>query len=164
MIRERLSIKRVDPDAYKAMDSFVQYGNKSSINPLLKELIKVRASQINGCAYCIGIHTKDARKLGETDQRLYALVAWRESPLFSEEERAVLALTEEVTLISEGGVSDETYEQVRQFFTEKEVSELIMQIIAINAWNRIAVSTHMLHPQSHSIAEKRNATIVRIFQ
>jgi AhpD family alkylhydroperoxidase len=97
MIKERFSIKAIEPDAYKAMNGLKDYVNASGIKPLYQEMIKIRASQINGCAYCIELHTKDARKLGETEQRIYALSAWWESPLFSDEEKAILAVTEEVT-------------------------------------------------------------------
>ncbi|EEM01800.1 Alkylhydroperoxidase AhpD core [Bacillus pseudomycoides] len=110
----------------------------------MKELIKIRASQINGCAYCIDIHTKDARKLGETEQRIYALNAWRETPFFTQEERAVLALTEAITLVAETHVPDEVYEEVRNFFEEEQIAEIIMQIVTINAWNRIGVSTRLM--------------------
>jgi AhpD family alkylhydroperoxidase len=145
MMSERFLIKDVDPGAYKAMSALERYLAETSIIPLHRELIKIRASQINGCAYCIQMHTKDARKLGESEDRIYALSAWWESPLFTEQERALLALTEEVSLIADGGVSDETYQSVRAFYAEKQTSELIMAIITINAWNRIAVSTHMVH-------------------
>jgi AhpD family alkylhydroperoxidase len=145
MIKERFSIKAIEPDAYKAMNAMQSYVNESSIHALHRELIKIRASQINGCAYCIQLHTADARKMGESEQRIYALSAWWESPLFTEEEKVILALTEEVTCIAEGGVSDETYHETLRFFTEKQIAELIMQIITINAWNRIAVSMHMVH-------------------
>jgi AhpD family alkylhydroperoxidase len=144
MIHERFSIKKTDPGAYKALDGLEGYLSASTIKPLHREMIKVRASQINGCAYCIQMHTADARALGETEQRLYALTAWWESPLFTDEERAIIALTEEVTLISDGGVSDETFDTLLKFFNEKQVTEMIMAVIAINAWNRIAVSTHMV--------------------
>jgi AhpD family alkylhydroperoxidase len=145
MIKERFSIKTIEPDAYKAMNGLQGYVNASGITPLYRELIKIRASQINGCAYCIELHAMDARRLGETEQRIYALSAWWESPLFSDEEKAILAVTEEVTLIAEGGLSDETFEEIGKFYSEQEIAQIIMQVIAINAWNRIAVSTHMVH-------------------
>src|SRR5690606_18039848 len=119
------------------------YISRSRINPFHLELIKIRASQLNGCAFCIDKHTRDARAKGETEQRLYALSAWRETPFFSEEERAILALTEEVTLIA-GGVSDETYEQAAKLFDAQYLSQLIMAIITINVWTRIGVSTRMV--------------------
>ncbi|GEP94459.1 carboxymuconolactone decarboxylase family protein [Chitinophaga cymbidii] len=140
---ERIRIKKEDPDAYKAILALEAYISRSRINPLHLELIKIRASQLNGCAFCIDIHTRDARAKGETEQRLYALSAWRETPFFSGEERAILALTEEVTLIS-GGVSDETYGQAAKLFDGQYLSQLIMAIITINVWTRIGVSTRMV--------------------
>src|SRR5262249_9166403 len=105
----------------------------------LLELVKVRASQINGCAYCIDMHTKDARANGESEQRLYALSAWRETPFFTDRERAALAWTESVTLIGDGHAPDEGYEEVRGHFTEKELVPLTMAIVTINGWNRLAI-------------------------
>lgn len=140
----RKSIKDNEPDAYKAMLGMEHYIRNSQIPVLLRELIKIRASQINGCAYCIDMHTQEALKLGETQRRIFALSAWKESPLFTEEERAVLQLTEEVTLIAEDGVSDETYEMVKQFFGEKVLAQIIMQVVIINSWNRITVSTKQI--------------------
>jgi AhpD family alkylhydroperoxidase len=145
MLKERFSIKNAEPDAYKAMAGLDNFTKNSSIKPIHREMIKVRASQVNGCAYCIEIHTKDARQLGETEQRLYALSAWWESPLFTDEEKAVLALTDEVTKIANGGVTDATYNALKMYYSEQEIAQLIMQVIAINAWNRIAISTHMVH-------------------
>jgi AhpD family alkylhydroperoxidase len=104
------------------------------------ELVKLRASQINGCAYCVDMHTKDARAQGETEQRLYAVVVWREAPFFSERERAALAWTEALTLVSRGNVADEVYEIARRQFSEKELVDLTMAIVAINGWNRLAIS------------------------
>lgn len=121
----------------------VNYVSASTLSPLQKELIKIRASQLNGCSYCIDMHTKDARKHGETEQRLYLLSVWRETDLFSEEEQAILAMTEEITLISNRGLTEETYEKAISLFDERKVTEIIMSIVAINAWNRICVSTHM---------------------
>ena len=137
----RISIKDIEPEAYKAMLGLENYIRNSAISPLLRELMKIRASQINGCAYCIDMHTQEALKIGETQRRIFALSAWKESPLFSEKERMVLQLTEEVTLISADGVSDETYDNVVKAFGENVLAQLIMQVIIINSWNRIAVST-----------------------
>jgi AhpD family alkylhydroperoxidase len=141
---KRISIKDVEPKAYIAMLGLENYISSSAISPFLRELIKIRASQINGCAYCIDMHTQEALKIGETQRRIFALSAWKESPLFSEEERMVLQLTEEVTLISADGVSDETYDNLVKTFGENVVAQLIMQIIIINSWNRIAVSTKQI--------------------
>ena len=141
---KRIDIKDLEPNSYKAMLGLEQYIRNSQIAPLLRELIKIRASQINGCAYCIDMHTQEALKLGETPRRIFALSAWKESPLFTEEERSVLQLTEEVTLISEDGVSDDTYNKVLNFFGENILAQIIMQIIIINSWNRIAVATEQI--------------------
>ena len=124
-----------------------QYIRNSQLLPLLREMIKIRASQINGCAYCIDMHTQEALKIGENQRRIFALSAWKESPLFTEEERAVLQLTEEVTLISEDGVSDKTYYKVLKFYGENGLAQIIMQVIIINSWNRIAVSTRQIFEQ-----------------
>ncbi|HWR16505.1 MAG TPA: carboxymuconolactone decarboxylase family protein [Terriglobales bacterium] len=114
--------------------------NKSGIDPTILELIKIRASQINGCAYCIDMHTIDARAHGETEQRIYALNAWEEGPFFSERERAALALTEAMTRISDTHVPDSVYDHVREHFSEQEVVNLAWAIIAINSWNRLAIT------------------------
>ncbi|UPK71763.1 carboxymuconolactone decarboxylase family protein [Chitinophaga filiformis] len=139
----RLNMAQVEPEAYKAMLAMEKYLHTTAINPLHKELIKIRASQINGCAYCIDMHTKDARKLGETEQRIYALNAWRETPFFSQEERAILALTEEVTRIS-NHVSDATYNTAVQVLGEKLTAQVMMAAVAINSWNRIGIATRMM--------------------
>jgi AhpD family alkylhydroperoxidase len=115
------------------------------LNLQLRELIKIRASQINKCAYCIEMHTKIAREAGESEQRIYALPAWEESPLFSDEERAVLALTEAVTKISEHGVSDAIFQDIQQYFSDNQIAQIIIAINQINGWNRIAVATKMFH-------------------
>ena len=141
---KRINIPKTEPNAYKGMLALEQYIRNSAIPHLLRELIKIRASQINGCAYCIDMHTQEALKIGETQRRIFALSAWKESPLFTEEERYVLQLTEEVTLISKDGVSDETYNKVLGFYGENVLAQIIMQIIIINSWNRIAVSTHQV--------------------
>ncbi|RZJ51704.1 MAG: carboxymuconolactone decarboxylase family protein [Flavobacterium sp.] len=141
-MKPRIVIPKVAPEAYQAMLSLEKYIASTSLTPVQKELIKIRASQINGCAYCINMHTADARKLGVTEQRIYLLSAWRESDVYSEEEKAILALTEEVTLISQH-VSEETYENAAKYFDEKYLAEIIMMIITINAWNRIGIATGM---------------------
>jgi len=120
-----------------------KYLGASKLDPSHKELIKIRASQINNCAYCLDMHTRDALKYGETMQRLFVLSAWRETDFFTEQERAILALTEEMTLISHHGVSDETYAKAAALFDEEYLGQLIMAIVAINMWNRIGVTTHM---------------------
>lgn len=139
----RIKMNETNPEAYKAMIEFDKFLATTNIAPLHKEMIKIRASQINGCSYCIDKHTKDARKLGETEQRIYALTVWRDTPFFSPEERAILALTEEVTLIHQH-VSDATYAEAAKYFDGKTIGQLIMAIIIINAWNRIGIATHMM--------------------
>lgn len=123
----------------KAMLALESYVAGSGLERSLLELIKTRASQINGCAYCIDMHTKDARAAGESEQRLYALSAWRETPFYSDRERAALAWVEAITLLAETGVPDDVYEQARACFTERELVDLTMAAIAINGWNRLAV-------------------------
>lgn len=141
-MKPRIVIPKVAPEAYQAMLGLEKYIATTSITPVLKELIKIRASQVNGCAYCINMHTADARKLGVTEQRIYLLSAWREADVYTDEEKAVLALTEEVTLIS-NHVSEETYENAAKYYDEKSLAEIIMMIITINAWNRIGIATGM---------------------
>ncbi|SFT27740.1 carboxymuconolactone decarboxylase family protein [Paenibacillus sp. BC26] len=140
----RLNYMKVQPDSLQTLLKLEGYVNKSGLEAKLIELIKLRASQLNGCAYCLDMHTKDARAMGETEQRLYLLNAWREAPFYTEAERAALALTEAVTKISDGGVSQELYEQVREYYDEAEYVDLIMAINAINCWNRMAISTAMV--------------------
>ncbi|KGO87337.1 hypothetical protein Q765_06635 [Flavobacterium rivuli WB 3.3-2 = DSM 21788] len=142
-MKTRILIHETEPEGFKVMLGFEKYLATTDIKPLHKELIKLRASQINGCAYCLDKHSKDARKLGETEQRLYTLSTWRETPFFSEEEKAILALTEEVTLIT-GHVSDKTYNDAITILGDKYTAQVIMLIIAINAWNRIGITTAMM--------------------
>lgn len=144
MPQKRINIKDLERNSYKAMLTMESYVQNSQIPQLLSELIKIRASQINGCAYCIDMHTEETLAAGETERRIFALSAWKESPLFSEEERAVLQLTEEITFIARLGVSDETYGKVLKFFGERVLAQIIMQIIMINSWNRLAVATHQV--------------------
>ena len=141
----RISISDLEPLAIEAMRGLGKYLDSVNLNVSLCELIKIRASQINGCAYCIQLHAEKARALGETEQRIYALSAWRESPLFTGEERAVLSLTDEVTMISDHGLSQEAYDRGVEFLGDHRLAQCIVQIIAINAWNRIALSTRMRH-------------------
>ena len=138
---------KVQPAAYKAMNELDKYVATSSIPPLHRELIKIRASQINGCAYCVNHHTRDARKLGETEQRLYLTSVWREaSNIFTEEEQLLLEMTEEITLIHQHGLSNVLYEKSMSVFGEEKTAQIIMAIITINAWNRIGVGLKM-HPE-----------------
>lgn len=139
-MKERLNYSKIAPAALTAMLGLEKYAANSGLEHSLYELVKTRASQINGCAYCLDMHTKDARKAGETEQRLYALSAWRETPFYTERERAALAWTEALTLISENDVPDLLYEATRKHFDEKEMVALTMAIITINGWNRLAIS------------------------
>lgn len=141
MMDRRINIETVHPDAYKAMINLAGIVSKTSITPIQKHLISVRASQINSCSFCINMHTKEALNAGETQQRLFLLSAWKETDIFSDEEKAILALTEEVTLIHQHGVSDTTYQNAQKFFSERTISEIIMAIVMINGWNRIAVTS-----------------------
>jgi len=134
----------IEPAAYQAIMGLEKYLETTGINPLHAEMIRIRASQINGCAYCLNMHTRDARKAGETEQRIYVLSAWREiDSLYTPEERAILALTEEVTLISNHGVSDKTYDEAEAILGRKYLGQVLTAIITINAWNRLAISTRM---------------------
>ncbi|AWN73853.1 carboxymuconolactone decarboxylase family protein [Legionella anisa] len=128
------------PGAIQAIFGLEKYVNSSGLEKSLLELVKLRASQINGCAYCVDMHTADAKKEGESDRRLHAVVVWRETPFFTPRERAALAWTEAVTLLSETHAPDDIYNEVLTCFNEKEVIDLTMAIIAINSWNRLAVS------------------------
>ena len=139
-MKPRLPYPKLAPAAFRALSGLEQYVAQSSIEKPLRELVKLRASQINGCAYCIDMHWKDARAGGETEQRLYGLNAWQESPYYTERERAALAWTEAVTLVAETHVPDDVYDRVRSHFSEKEVVDLTWAIAAINAWNRLAVA------------------------
>ena len=140
----RLNLQKKDPAARHALAALDMYVKKGSrIEPALLELVKLRASQINGCAYCIDMHTKDARAAGETEQRLYALSAWEETPFYTERERAAMAWTEAVTLVHQGHVPDAVFQNAREQFSEEELVDLTAAIIAINGWNRIAISFRM---------------------
>jgi AhpD family alkylhydroperoxidase len=135
----RISYGKVAPGATGAMGALEAYVRESGLEKSLLELVKIRASQINGCAYCLDMHTKDARAAGETEQRIYTLSAWRETPFFSEREQAALLWTETLTRLSQNDVPDDVYEEVRAQFSEEELVNLTMAIIAINGWNRLSV-------------------------
>lgn len=143
-MKSRMSIKKNEPRIYAAMGEADKQVDSFNLDPKLHGLIQVRASQLNGCGYCINVHTKDARAHGEKEQRLYALSAWWETPFFTEEEQAVLRLTEQVTLIANGGVSDEVFDQALRILGEQKLAQVIFAIIAVNGWNRIAIATHMV--------------------
>ena len=138
---ERSNISKAAPEAHQAMYALQQYVNGSGLPPVILRLITVRASQINGCAYCINMHVMEARKAGETEQRLFLLDTWKEvKDLYTEEERIALALTEEVTLIKDHGLSEETFQKSIRYFGEKGTTNLIMAVVTINGWNRICIS------------------------
>lgn len=140
----RLNYSKVSPEGAEGLGKLEAYVRKSGLEHSLLELIKLRASQLNGCAYCIDMHTKDARTNGESEQRLYGVSAWHEAPFYTERERAALAWTEAVTLVSQDHVPDEVYNEARKHFSEKELVDLTFGIIAINSWNRLAVSFRSL--------------------
>jgi AhpD family alkylhydroperoxidase len=140
LLHPRVDYAKVAPEAVEAMLHVQSYVNNSSLPQSLLELVRMRASQLNGCAYCLDMHSKDARTAGESEQRIYLLDAWREAPFYSDRERAALEWTEAVTLVSKSHVPDKIYNEVRKYFTEKEIVELTMAIIAINSWNRLSIS------------------------
>ncbi len=136
----RINYAHAAPAGLQAMLGLERYVDSSGLEPSLLNLVKMRASQLNGCAYCLDMHSKDARAAGESEQRLYVLSAWRESPFYTDRERAALAWTEAVTLISEHEIDDELYQDMREHFAEKELVDLTLAIVAINGWNRLSIS------------------------
>lgn len=160
-MKPRIEGAKVAPGAYHAMLALERYLHESGLEIPLLHLIKLRASQINGCAYCIDMHWKDLRAVGENEQRLYGLDAWRESPYYTDRERAALAWTEAVTLIANGHVEDEVYEEVRPHFSEKELADLTLAVATINAWNRLAISLRAepgtYQPQARQQEVKKSA-------
>jgi len=141
---ERMNIDKAEPRIYKAMDAADRQIAAFDLDPKLVELVKLRASQINGCGYCVNTHSKDARKAGETEQRVFAIAVWWETPFFTQAEQAALKLTEEITRIGEGGLSEDTYQKALQHFGSTGVAQLIFTVVTINSWNRIAISMHMV--------------------
>ena len=144
--QQRLDITKVSPDLYRTLAGLQGYVDGCGLERKLLDLVKIRASQINGCAFCIVMHTNDARKHGESDEWMHLLNAWREAPIYSARERAALAWTEAVTLISKHHVSDQVYDEARQHFSEKEIIDLTAAVIAINAWNRAAIAFQATPP------------------
>lgn len=138
-MEQRLEYWKFAPQGAAAFRHFQSYVDQCGLERPLMELVKLRASQINGCAYCLDMHSKDARAAGESEQRLYVLSAWREAPFYSDRERAALAWTEAVTRIANGPIDDDLYEEVRRHFSEKEIVDLTFAVIAINGWNRLAI-------------------------
>jgi AhpD family alkylhydroperoxidase len=139
-MQQRIDVTKVNPAVYKAVFALQAYVDQSGLDAKLRELIKIRASQINGCAYCLVMHTRDARKHGESDDRMHLLNAWREAPVFTARERAALAWTEALTLVSETHVPDEVHDEVKRQFSEKEIVDLTAAVAAINTWNRINIA------------------------
>ena len=158
-MQSRLEAAKVAPGAYQAVLALENYVRTSSKLELsLMELVKMRASQINGCAFCLDMHSKDARASGETEQRLYALNAWSETPFFTDRERAALAWTEAVTLVADGHVPDAVYDEARSRFTEEELVNLTLAISTINVWNRLCIAFRVVpgsyQPPKHEAAAK----------
>ena len=162
-MQNRISYKQIAPEGFGKLLELEKYVHQCGLESSLLELVRTRASQINGCAYCLDMHTKDARAAGETEQRLYVLNAWREAPFYTERERAALAWTEAVTLVSASGVPDEVYAEVRREFSDKELVDLTLAIAAINSFNRLAVSfrsiagTYRPSAQTPHAADKASA-------
>jgi AhpD family alkylhydroperoxidase len=146
MSEARINLPRVAPDAYRVLGGVEAYIRNCDLDPSLIELIKLRASQINNCAYCIDMHSKDARKGGESEQRLYLLNAWRETPFYTDRERAALAWTENLTRLPTDGAPAAAYDRLRSVFSDVEVANLTLLIGMINLWNRIGVGFHMTPP------------------
>ncbi len=141
-MENRINIQQLAPKAYEQLINLGSLIQNSQLSSIHYELIKIRASQINHCAFCINMHTTDALKNGETNQRIFLLNAWRETELFDNEEKVILAMTEEVSLIHENGLSDSTYQEAKKLFDDSYIAQIIMAIVSINAWNRVAVSTN----------------------
>ena len=150
----RMNAQKASPGAYRAILALETFVRKSKLEPSLLELVKMRASQINGCAFCIDMHSKDARAEGESEQRLYALNAWRETPFFTDRERAALAWTEAVTLVAEGHVPDEVYDEAREQFSEEELANLTLAVVAINGWNRLSIAFRAVPGEYQPAARK----------
>ena len=155
-MQPRIAIDKVSPGAIQALYGLEAYVQQSGIEHALLSLIKTRASQINGCAFCIDMHTKEARARGETEQRLYLLDAWRESPFYTDRERAALEWTEAVTLVNRDHVPDEVYARVCEQFTESELVNLTLAVVAINSWNRVCVSFRVT-PGTFQVASQASA-------
>ena len=140
----RMNYGTVAPGLYEAMDALDQYVGKCGLDEVLLHLVRLRASQINGCAYCLDMHWKDLRALGEGELRLYSLDAWRECPYYTDRERAALAWTEAVTLITDGHVPDRVHDEARSHFSERELSDLTLAVATINAWNRLSIAARLV--------------------
>jgi AhpD family alkylhydroperoxidase len=163
-MERRLNYSKVLPEGMRLMNALDHYSQNCGLEPGLLDLIKLRASQINGCAYCIDMHSKDARTGGETEQRLYNLSIWRETPYYTSRERAALAFTEAVTLIAQGRVSDEVYDEARQQFSDEELVKLMLAIVTINAWNRFTIFGDIpgSYQPSHFVTQPGQVAQVRV--
>ena len=159
-MQPRFNAAKIAPGAYKAMLGLEQYLHQTGLEPSLLHLIKLRASQINGCAYCIDMHSKDLRAIDEDEQRLYCLDAWRECPFYTDRERAALAWTEAVTLVTNGHVPDSVYEEVRPHIGEKELADLTFAIATINAWNRLSIASRVVPGSYQPQRNRESASIV----
>ncbi len=157
-MQPRLEATKISPEGYRALATLEQYVRRSGLETSLLELVRLRASQINGCAYCVDMHTKDARAEGESEQRLYAVSVWEETPFFTARERAALAWTEAVTLVGEHHVPDDVYQLARGQFSEKELVDLTLAVIAINSWNRMAISFRAVPGSYQRPAEMKTGT------
>lgn len=163
-MKPRLNAYQAAPGVMKAMMALEDEVRRSGLDPSLVELVKIRASQVNGCAFCLHMHTRDARGRGESEQRLFLLDAWRDSPLYSERERAALAWTEAVTLVSRTHVPDDIFAQAKAQFSDEELVKLTLLVAAINAWNRFAIAFRSIHPSgATSIAASRNTPLQGAF-
>jgi AhpD family alkylhydroperoxidase len=155
-MKARLNYAKAAPGVYDAMDALDQYLATCSVDEYLLHLVRLRASQINGCAYCVDMHWKDLRALGEGEQRLYSLDAWRECPYYTDRERAALAWAEAVTLITDGHVPEPLFDEVRSHFSETELSDLTLAVATINAWNRLSISARLV-PGAYQPAKRPEA-------
>ena len=156
-MEKRINPFKASPQGYEAMSALGRFVDNCGLERSLLELVKMRASQINGCAYCLDMHSKDARALGETEQRLYLLSVWRESPFYSPRERAALEWTEAITLISRGGVADEVYQLASQEFTPEELANLTLAAVTINGWNRLSIAFQIVPGTYKSNLQPRKA-------
>jgi AhpD family alkylhydroperoxidase len=155
-MRAQLNYAKVAPGVYDALDALDRYLNESGLDETILHLVRLRTSQVNGCAYCIDMHWKDLRALGEREQRLYSLDAWRESPYYTDRERAALAWAEAVTLLTDGHVPEQVYDQARSQFSAKELCDLTLAVATINAWNRLSISAR-LDPGGYQPATRPHA-------
>ena len=157
-MQARLNYGQTAPGVYDAMEGLEKYLGQCGMEEFLLHLIRLRASQINGCAYCLDMHWKDLRAIGENEQRLYSLDAWRECPYYTDRERAALAWTEAVTLIAQDHVPDAVYQEARSHFSEKELSDLTLAVAAINAWNRLSIAARIVPGDYHPLKARELKT------